>query len=137
MGVKKRLLLRNLLILNVLLLSSIFWVSCDDDNANGKPILSFASEVDFNDSVSVSVQLADGFELELLAPGPLMANAVAISFDNQGAAHVSETHRRKSSDLDIRQHREWMTEGHRKHKSYPCLSCHFTNHYSNQHGKQK
>jgi hypothetical protein len=107
---KKKLPLSTLLNLNALLLSSLFLTSCGDDNANGKPILSFASEGDFSDSLNVSVQLADGFELVLWAPGPLLANAVAITFDNQGAAYVSETHRRKSSDLDIRQHREWMTE---------------------------
>ena len=35
---------------------------------------------------------------------------MAIDFDNKGNAYVSQTTRRKSSDLDIRQHRDWMVE---------------------------
>ena len=84
--------------------------SCEDQNANGDPEISYANLEDFKDSTNVSVLLADDFILSLWAPGPLLTNAVAISFDNQGAAYVSETQRRKSSDLDIREHRDWMTE---------------------------
>ncbi|MFK7922434.1 MAG: PVC-type heme-binding CxxCH protein [Bacteroidia bacterium] len=68
------------------------------------------SENDFDDSDIENIQVADGFALSLWAPGPLLKNAVAISFDATGAAYVSETQRRKSSDLDIRDHRDWMTE---------------------------
>jgi len=55
----------------------------------------------------VSYTLDDNFELDLWAPGQLLSNAVSITFDNQGHAYVTETTRRKSSDLDIRQHRDW------------------------------
>lgn len=33
---------------------------------------------------------------------------VAISFDHQGRAYVTQTQRRKSQDLDIRAHRDWI-----------------------------
>lgn len=33
---------------------------------------------------------------------------VAISFDNQGRAYVTQTQRRKSQDLDIRQNQDWI-----------------------------
>lgn len=68
------------------------------------------SEDDFDDSAIENLQVADGLDISLWAPGPLLKNAVAISFDAAGAAYVSETQRRKSSDLDIRDHRDWMTE---------------------------
>ena len=69
-----------------------------------------ATEEDFNEESQVSPILAEGFEMKLWAPGPLLSNAVALTFDGHGIAYVAETSRRKSSDLDIRQHRDWMTE---------------------------
>lgn len=35
---------------------------------------------------------------------------VAISFDNQGRAYVTQTQRRKANDLDIRQNRDWIPD---------------------------
>jgi putative membrane-bound dehydrogenase-like protein len=88
----------------------IGFISCKNQNTNGDPSLYFAKAEDFADSSNVAVNLNEEFELKLWAPGPLLANAVAISFDNQGAAYVTETQRRKSSDIDIRAHRDWMTD---------------------------
>lgn len=36
-------------------------------------------------------------------------NPVAISFDEQGRAYVTETLRRKANDLDIRRNKDWIT----------------------------
>ena len=97
----------------ICLWSILFWQACSDSNldSNGTPVVSYAEEADFAaDSSQATIQLAEGFTLDLWAPGPLVSNAVALSFDNQGVAYVSETSRRKSSDLDIRQHRDWMTQ---------------------------
>ncbi|MEM7367321.1 MAG: PVC-type heme-binding CxxCH protein [Bacteroidota bacterium] len=69
-----------------------------------------AKETDFEEADDMEIQLTDGFDLNLWAPGPLLSNAVALTFDPHGVAYVSETQRRKSSDIDIRQHRDWMTE---------------------------
>ena len=35
---------------------------------------------------------------------------VALSFDNQGRAYVTQTQRRKANDLDIRQNRDWIPD---------------------------
>jgi putative membrane-bound dehydrogenase-like protein len=85
-------------------------VSCQNYNSNGDPKLFYATSADFADSANVAVELDPEFQLNLWAPGPLLSNAVAISIDNQGVAYVAETQRRKSSDIDIRAHRDWMVE---------------------------
>jgi hypothetical protein len=70
-----------------------------------------ASSDDFTQELTtVSPSTDTSLDLKLWAPGPLLANAVAISIDNQGNAYVSQTSRRKSSYLDIREHWDWMIE---------------------------
>lgn len=95
---------------NFLFCLLLILAACSNPPSNGTPEVTYAEAADFADSSNVSTQLLDGFSLTLWAPGPLISNAVAISIDNQGVAYVSETQRRKSSDLDIRQHRDWMVE---------------------------
>lgn len=41
-------------------------------------------------------------------PNFLVPDPVAISFDDQGRAYVSQTQRRKANDLDIRLNRDWI-----------------------------
>lgn len=41
-------------------------------------------------------------------PDFLVPDPVAIAFDNQGRAYVTQTQRRKANDLDIRQNRDWI-----------------------------
>ena len=43
-------------------------------------------------------------------PNFLVPDPVAISFDNQGRAYVTQTQRRKANDLDIRQNRDWIPD---------------------------
>ncbi|MBX2815756.1 MAG: HEAT repeat domain-containing protein [Saprospiraceae bacterium] len=83
-----------------------------DDNAGLDPIVESvrASSEDFKEELETSFEVAEGFDVRLWAPGPLLANAVAVTFSPQGEAYVTETRRRKSSDLDIREHRDWMTQ---------------------------
>jgi putative membrane-bound dehydrogenase-like protein len=57
----------------------------------------------------VSVKLADGFDLRLWAADPLFTDPVSIDVDHQGRVYVTSTDRRRSSDIDIRNHRDWMT----------------------------
>jgi hypothetical protein len=57
----------------------------------------------------VSVKLAPGFDLKLWAADPLFVDPVAIDVDNQGRVYVVSTDRRRNSDIDIRNHRDWMT----------------------------
>lgn len=93
------------------LLSLILFLStCESTPVNSIPEVTRVTSDDFADEEKVAVELAEGLELKLWAPGPLLSNAVALTFDQNGVAYVAETARRKSSDLDIRQHREWMLE---------------------------
>ena len=86
-------------------------ITCAEAPQNEIPEVTSVLDTDaFDEAQDVEYTLADGFTFELWAPGPLLSNAVALTFDNDGNAYVTETHRRKSSDLDIRQHRDWMTE---------------------------
>lgn len=89
---------------------AVFFTTCESVPVNTTPEIKRVSEADFADEEKVAVELAEGLELKLWAPGPLLSNAVALTFDQQGVAYVVETARRKSSDLDIRQHRDWMLE---------------------------
>ena len=88
---------------------TFIWLGCATDTP---PEISttHVQPDDFAEEMEVSVKLTPGLQLSLWAPGPLLHNAVSISLDDQGIAYVSETNRRKSSDIDIREHRDWMTE---------------------------
>jgi len=44
------------------------------------------------------------------ADDSLLGSPVAISMDHQGRAYVTQTIRRKESELDIRSHRDWVTQ---------------------------
>ena len=74
------------------------------------PDLRQADEVAFADTSAVSVTVAEGLALTLWAPRPLLGSPVAVSLDDEGNAYAVQTRRRKSSNLDIRQHQDWMTE---------------------------
>ena len=93
-----------------LLLLIFLFSTCESTPVNTIPEITRVTEADFADEEKVALELAEGLELKLWAPGPLLSNAVALTFDQNGVAYVSETARRKSSDLDIRQHRDWMLE---------------------------
>ena len=54
-------------------------------------------------------RLPRGFTADLWASEPLLANPVAFTFDGQGRMYVCETHRYRSSVLDIRNY-YWMLE---------------------------
>lgn len=66
------------------------------------------STTDLPDDVSVT--MADGLALSLWATEPMVVSPVALSVDNQGVVYVTETRRRKTSNLDIRRHRDWITD---------------------------
>lgn len=54
--------------------------------------------------------VAPGLQVEPWAAEPLLANPVAMSFDNKGRAFVAETYRRRTSVPDIRKNEEWKIE---------------------------
>ena len=90
-------------------LFTITWQACSKTEIPEKEF-TLVQEDDFAEASNVALELASGFEINLWAPGPLLSNAVSLSFDSKGRAYVSETSRRKSSDIDIREHPDWMTE---------------------------
>lgn len=61
------------------------------------------------DRQAASIQLANGLELNVWAPGQLVADTLAIDIDPNGAAYVGSTPR-ASQWLDTRQHPDWVLE---------------------------
>jgi putative heme-binding domain-containing protein len=56
-----------------------------------------------------SIRLANGLEVNVWAPGALVADALAIDIDANGVAYVASTPR-GSQWLDTRQHADWVPE---------------------------
>lgn len=53
-------------------------------------------------------RVAPGLKVDLFASEPLIANPVSFAFDEKGRAYVVETHRRRTSVYDIRNHTNWL-----------------------------
>jgi quinoprotein glucose dehydrogenase len=49
-----------------------------------------------------------GFKVDLWAAEPDVQNPVSICFDEHGRLYVVESHRRRSSVFDIRNHKDWL-----------------------------
>ena len=56
-----------------------------------------------------SFRAAAGLKIELFAAEPLIANPVSFAFDEKGRVFVVETHRRRTSVYDIRNHLNWLS----------------------------
>jgi quinoprotein glucose dehydrogenase len=56
------------------------------------------------------LRITPGFKAEIYAAEPLIQNPVSFSFDEQGRAFVVETHRRRTSVYDIRNHPDWVND---------------------------
>ena len=94
--------------IRIIIITGLFsFISCQPEPEKVVNVITRATDADFAEANQVAPTIADGFQMDLWAPGPLLSNAVALTFDNQGVAYVSETARRKSSDIDIRAHRDW------------------------------
>ena len=52
--------------------------------------------------------VAQGLRVDLWAEEPMIANVVALSFDEKGRAFVVETYRRRTSAPDIRKNMDWL-----------------------------
>ena len=55
----------------------------------------------------VSAEIDTGLTLELWASDSLLADPVALDMDDYGRAFVTRTNRRRSSEFDIRNHKDW------------------------------
>ncbi len=56
------------------------------------------------------LRVTPGFKAEIYAAEPLIQNPVSFTFDEQGRAFVVETHRRRTSVYDIRNHPDWVND---------------------------
>jgi len=52
--------------------------------------------------------VAPGLKVDLFASEPMVQNIVSFTFDEQGRCYVVESHRRRTSVLDIRNFPEWL-----------------------------
>ena len=57
---------------------------------------------------AANLSVAEGFELEIYASEPLLANPVSLDFDEFGRCYVVESHRRRTSVYDIRRFPDWL-----------------------------
>ncbi|MCP3920519.1 MAG: c-type cytochrome [bacterium] len=55
-------------------------------------------------------ELAEGFEVNLWAAEPLLANPVCFAIDSVGRVFVAETFRLHAGVTDMRQHQDWLDE---------------------------
>src|SRR3954464_16025892 len=53
-------------------------------------------------------RVAPGMKVDLFAAEPMVQNVVSFTFDEQGRCYVVESHRRRTSVLDIRNFPEWL-----------------------------
>lgn len=72
-----------------------------------------AGKTDFGPSPEIEAamkkfRMQPGFYAELFASEPFFANPVSFAFDELGRCYVVETHRRRTSVYDIRNHRDWV-----------------------------
>lgn len=56
-----------------------------------------------------AIKVADGLQISLWASDSLAPDPVAMSIDDFGKVYLTRTNRQKSSEFDIRGHRDWMT----------------------------
>ncbi|MHA3773896.1 PVC-type heme-binding CxxCH protein [Verrucomicrobiota bacterium sgz303538] len=76
----------------------------DDRPSKGAP------RSDTADSALKGFSVAPGLQAEVWAAEPLLANPVALTFDDKGRAFVAETYRRRSSVPDIRKNTDWVIQ---------------------------
>ncbi len=74
-------------------------------DVTGKTDFSASPEVD---AAMKKLRLQPGFYPELFAAEPFFSNPVSFTFDEQGRCYVVETHRRRTSVYDMRNHRDWL-----------------------------
>lgn len=102
-------MLRRLLIAPLLLLP----VFADEIGKPKKDDDKTPKNVSLSDSPEAALKkfaVAPGLKVEVWAAEPLLANPVALGFDDKGRAFVAETYRRRTSVPDIRKNEEWKIE---------------------------
>lgn len=91
----------------------LLFISCSGDTR--EPVVESVTDQEaeeYADQVhsEMSPDVADDFSVSLWASEMLVSDAVGIDVDDQGRVYVSITERRRNSEIDIRNHTDWMIE---------------------------
>ncbi len=86
----------------LLMLSASLWLQAAESSADPA---GNAAELDL---AVKKLRVSPGFKAEIYAAEPLIQNPTSFVFDEKGRAFVVETHRRRTSVFDIRNHRDWL-----------------------------
>jgi quinoprotein glucose dehydrogenase len=110
----------SLIVALVIPVSLLFAADDDDEVPAGKAALKgIGSRKPTIDLVAASdepvraiqrMKAPTGFEIKVWAAEPMLAKPVAIAFDERGRLFVAETHRYRSSVLDIREYRPMLED---------------------------
>lgn len=98
------------LVLAVLCALALPSVADEVDGAPKKKDDKYPEGVSKDDTAELALKkfsVAPGLTVEVWAAEPLLANPVALAFDEKGRAFVAETYRRRTSVPDIRKNEDW------------------------------
>jgi quinoprotein glucose dehydrogenase len=87
-------------------------LAADEDFGKGesKDIPKLHAASDAGERAMVKMKAAPGLKVELWAAEPMLANPVALNFDNKGRCYVVETWRFEHGVIDIRPHMDWLDD---------------------------
>src|SRR5258708_6163452 len=79
-------------------------------NVEAGDIPKLRSASDAAERAMAKMRAAPGLKVELWAAEPLLANPVALNFDNRGRCYLVETWRFEHGVIDIRPHMDWLDD---------------------------
>ncbi|WP_340106577.1 HEAT repeat domain-containing protein [Rhodohalobacter sp. 8-1] len=101
------------LLLKVVFLGGLILSGCGEDTR--EPIVQTVTDSEAEDlaeriEMEMSPTVAEGFDVSLWASEDLLNDAIGLDVDDLGRVYVSITERRRTSEIDIRGHSDWMIE---------------------------
>jgi quinoprotein glucose dehydrogenase len=88
----------------------LFSAEEDFTTSGGSDIPRPMAASDAGDRAIAKMRTAPGLKAELYAAEPMLANPVALNFDNQGRCYVIETWRLSHGVIDDRSHMDWLDD---------------------------
>ena len=87
-------------------------MGADEDFGKAQPtdIPRLKPASDAAERAMVKMKPAPGLKVELWAAEPMLANPVALNFDNKGRCYLVETWRFENCVIDIRPHMDWLDD---------------------------